>query len=187
MKPTLAAFVSVLAFGLPGPGFSQSAQDHDTMNHNARITNRIALEAGQSAFAAIGEIVALLQADPDTDWNRVDIAALRAHLVDMDALTLRATVVVGEIAAGGTFSVTSTDPDVTAAIRRMVPAHGQTMSEVDAMVVRSVEIAGGARMTVTGPDTAMIRGLGFFGVMALGMHHQAHHMALARGSIPHRN
>jgi hypothetical protein len=49
-----------------------------------------------------------------------------------------------------------------------------------------VEVEGGARMTVTGPNPAMIRGLGFFGVMALGMHHQAHHMALASGADPHQ-
>src|SRR5438046_3161300 len=40
-------------------------------------------EPGQSAFAAIQEIVALLEADPGTDWTKVDIEALRRHLVDM--------------------------------------------------------------------------------------------------------
>ena len=37
-------------------------------------------ETGQSAFAALAEIVAILQADPETDWERVDIAGLRRHL-----------------------------------------------------------------------------------------------------------
>ena len=46
-------------------------------------------EAGQGAFAAIQEIVAILEADPDTDWSKVDIDALRQHLVDMNAVTLR--------------------------------------------------------------------------------------------------
>ena len=39
------------------------------------------IEAGESAFAAIQEIVALLNADPKTDWSKVDIDALRQHLV----------------------------------------------------------------------------------------------------------
>lgn len=38
-------------------------------------------ETGQSAFAALAEIVTILQADPETDWERVDIDGLRRHLV----------------------------------------------------------------------------------------------------------
>jgi hypothetical protein len=34
-------------------------------------------------------------------------------------------------------------------------------------------------------DAAKLRGLGFFGVLALGMHHQAHHLMIARGQSPH--
>ena len=33
-------------------------------------------ETGQSAFAALAEIVAILQADPETDWERADIAGI---------------------------------------------------------------------------------------------------------------
>ena len=49
-------------------------------------------ETGQSTFAALAEIVAILQADPETDWERVDIDGLRRHLVDMDLLTQEAVV-----------------------------------------------------------------------------------------------
>lgn len=49
-------------------------------------------ETGQSAFAALAEIVTILQADPETDWERVDIDGLRRHLVDMDLLTQEAVV-----------------------------------------------------------------------------------------------
>ncbi|MFX5914869.1 hypothetical protein ABTE45_18800, partial [Acinetobacter baumannii] len=49
-------------------------------------------QPGQSAFAAILEIVALLEADPATDWSKVNIEALRQHLIDMDNVTLRADV-----------------------------------------------------------------------------------------------
>ncbi len=37
-------------------------------------------ETGQSQFAAIAEIVTLLRDDPNTDWEQVDIKALRDHL-----------------------------------------------------------------------------------------------------------
>ena len=38
----------------------------------------------------IQEIVAMLAADPQTDWSKVNIEALREHLVDMDNVTLHA-------------------------------------------------------------------------------------------------
>src|SRR5437016_4569299 len=45
---------------------------------------------GQEAFGAILEVVQILEADPTTDWSRVNIAALREHLIDMSEVTLRA-------------------------------------------------------------------------------------------------
>src|SRR6516225_4871594 len=38
---------------------------------------------GQDAFGAIQEIVQILQSDPTTDWSKVNISALRQHLIDM--------------------------------------------------------------------------------------------------------
>ena len=45
---------------------------------------------GQDAFGAIQEIVQILDADPKTDWSKVDLEALRQHLIDMNEVTLRA-------------------------------------------------------------------------------------------------
>ena len=41
-----------------------------------------------------------------------------------------------------------------------------------------------ADMTVTG-DEAQIRALGFVGVMTVGLHQQAHHLAIATGTNVH--
>ncbi len=144
-------------------------------------------EGGQSAFAAIQEIVALLMADPDTDWTRVDIEALRQHLIDMDNVTLRAHVETQVTDGGARFVVTSDVPAVTASIRTMVPAHVATMNGVEGWRMQSTEVPGGARLTVTGTDAERIRALGFIGQMTVGMHHQEHHLALARGSNPHNH
>jgi hypothetical protein len=51
--------------------------------------------------------------------------------------------------------------------------------------MQAEEIPGGAALTVTGNDPVRIRALGFIGVMTVGMHHQAHHFALATGRDPH--
>lgn len=61
------------------------------MNHGAALTTEttdVPHEAGQSAFAAIQEIVMLREADRKTDWSRVDIEGLRQHLIDMQNVTL---------------------------------------------------------------------------------------------------
>ena len=42
----------------------------------------------QEAFGAIKEIIGTLEADPNTDWSKVDIGALREHLIDMNEVTL---------------------------------------------------------------------------------------------------
>ncbi|WP_458878326.1 acetolactate decarboxylase [Arenibacterium sp. CAU 1754] len=156
----------------------------DVMAHGDPMTIR---EGGQSAFAAIQEITSLLMADPETDWARVDIEKLRQHLIDMDNVTLRATVITQEVNGGARFVVTSEDPAVIASIRAMVPAHAATMNGVQGWTLRAGEVAGGASLTVTGPDTTRIRALGFIGIMTVGMHHQAHHLALASGQNPHEH
>ena len=38
------------------------------------------IQTGQAGFAAIQEIVAILEADTTTDWTKVDVEALRQHL-----------------------------------------------------------------------------------------------------------
>ena len=45
---------------------------------------------GQDAFGAIREIVRILDADPKTDWSKVDLEALRQHLIDMNEVNATA-------------------------------------------------------------------------------------------------
>jgi hypothetical protein len=53
--------------------------------------------------------------------------------------------------------------------------------------IQAAEIDGGAALTVHAlpNDRNKLRGLGFFGVLTLGMHHQMHHLMIARGDNPH--
>lgn len=160
------------------------AASHD---HAMQETVPALQQGGQSAFAAIQEITAALIANPKTDWTKVDIEALRRHLVDMDNVTLRADVASEDIDSGARFTVTSEDPAVQASIRTMVLAHVGTMNGVEGWEMQATEVERGATITVTGPDTPRIRGLGFIGLMTVGMHHQAHHLALASGQNPHEH
>ncbi len=190
---SLAAGAFFLATSIAG------AQSHDAMNHGQMNHDQMSqspdgvghmtgdtgpTEGGQAAFAAIQEIVVALMADPATNWSDVDIEALRQHLIDMDNVTLRARVTAEDIDGGARFLVTSDDPAVTASIRRMTAAHAATMNGVEGWTLEATEIPGGAAMVATG-DAVKIRALGFIGLMTVGAHHQAHHLALARGQQPH--
>src|SRR5579862_5698718 len=61
---------------------------------------------GQDAFGAIQQIVEILEADPATDWSKVDIGALRQHLIDMHEVTLHAAVAEQALGNGIELTVT---------------------------------------------------------------------------------
>ena len=192
--PRLLPAVLSLVFLLPAAAMAQqqgavdhSAMDHGTMMHPGASTPSGVTEGGQAAFAAIAEIVSLLAADPATDWNKVDIEGLRQHLIDMDNVTLHAQVAATSTETGARFEVWSDDSSVQASIQRMITAHVATMNGVNGWTLTSAKTDRGATLEVAGKatDSAMIQGLGFIGVMALGTHHQAHHLAIALGQNPH--
>ncbi|KFE33618.1 hypothetical protein [Thioclava atlantica] len=206
MKRHLAIAALVAAPVLvPAISHAQSMDAHDMMSgdhamtHSADMAEHAGMmtagspegetgaitEPGQSAFAAIQEIVAHLLADPETDWSRVDIEALRQHLIDMNNVTLHAQVSESDIPGGARFEAISEAPEVTASIRAMVPAHVATMNGVEGWKMSAEEIPGGSALTVTGADAQKIRALGFIGILTVGAHHQAHHLAIAKGEAMH--
>lgn len=174
-------FLMIALACLPGIAAAQASHDQH-MNHIAQQMG--ITEPGQAAFGAIAEIVARLEADPETDWSHVDIDALRAHLLDMDLVTLRSKVDTRETPEGAVFRITGTG-DTIGAIRRMTHAHAAMMQ--GAWRFRVSNIDGGAELAVSVPpaERPRLRGLGFFGIMASGMHHQMHHFMLATGVNPH--
>ena len=169
---------------LPGLAHAQTAHEHGH-GAGAPAATRPS-QAGQAAFAAIQEIVGILEADPATDWRAVNIEALRQHLIDMDTVTLRATVKSDPLEGGTRFTVSGAGP-AAGAIRRMVMAHAAAMNGAGGWTFLAIPTRAGAILTVRTPpqDAALLQGLGFLGVMARGMHHQAHHLLIARGMDPH--
>lgn len=144
-------------------------------------------ESGQAAFGAITEVVRQLEADPKTDWARVDIARLREHLVDMDEVVLRAHAQLLDTSTGVLITVKGTGATL-AAIRRMVPAHAQMMDGHRGWQSRTQQVDNGIRWQIDTPsqeERIKIRALGFFGLLTLGGHHAPHHWAMARGASVH--
>lgn len=146
-------------------------------------TSMYPAEPGQGAFAAIAEIVELLANDPRTDWSKVRIDLLRQHLVDMNLLTLDARVETSSRADAVIFQVSGTDRTLEA-IRRMVPAHAAELNRSGHLAAKAETSQQGVTLTVSAPDAAeqvRLKALGFFGVMAIGAHHQRHHFFIAKG------
>ncbi len=142
--------------------------------------------AGQGAFGTIQEVVRILEADPTTDWSKVNIAALREHLVDMDEVTLRAVSAERTLDNGIEIAVTGTGRTLDA-IKRMVPAHVQELNGTG-WNAKVEDLPNGVKLTVTGADAKQVtklKALGFMGIMVQGTHHQAHHLMMAKGGFVH--
>ena len=160
-----------------------SLAQHSHGNHSGSDV----VETGQAQFASIAEIVAVLRDDPATDWERVDIQALRDHLVDLDNVTTQSMVAVEEDRTSVIFTITG-DADVAHSIQNMVTAHSPMLAADTGWSVASEMVPNGAMMTITVPDDAersQLLAIGFHGVMTIGAHHQQHHLTIAMGRLPH--
>lgn len=159
---------------------------HGQMPMTQQGTSAVPKETGQSAFAAIQEIVVILRADPKTDWSKVNVEALRQHLIDMNNVTLLANVRTEATPEAVKFVVTGSG-EVQGSIQRMVLAHADTMNGANGWKLTGEKIANGAVLTVAAPESELkkVKALGFIGTMTEGMHHQEHHLAIAEGVDPH--
>ena len=144
---------------------------------------------GQDAFGSIQEIVQILDADPKTDWSKVDLEALRQHLIDMNEVTLKADANPKQIEGGLEIAVTGTGRTLIA-IQRMVPAWAQTMNGHQGWSTKAAPLPNGELLTVTAADPKAVqhvRGLGLIGLLVSGSMHQPHHLAMAKGEFDHQH
>lgn len=142
-------------------------------------------QSGQSAFAAMHEIVEMLKADPNTNWSKVNIGALQAHLADMDDVTLHATVSYRVIPNGERIHVAGKGR-VVGAIQRMLTMHAGMAGDTPDYRMTAVKVADGVELTVRAKSAGglqRLKALGFYGMLAEGNHHQKHHLMLARGTM----
>jgi hypothetical protein len=180
----------VIALVAAPPLIAQDHQHQPGMVHPAANGAPPPVESGQAAFAAMAEIVARLDADPTTDWSKVDLERLRQHLIDMDRVTLRSVVATRQVPGGFTADVTG-EGETVAAIRRMLTAHAAQVANEGTARAEVVEIPAGVRLTVTATEPSdaravdRLRGLGVIGFLTLGAHHGPHHEMLARGVMVH--
>ena len=139
---------------------------------------------GQDAFGTIQEVVQILQADPTTDWSKVNIGTLRQHLIDMNEVTLNAITAERMLDNGIEIAVTG-EGRTFEAIKRMVPAHVNELREIG-WKAKSDELPNGVKFTVIASEAqplTKLKALGFMGIMVQGSHHQQHHLMMAKGQF----
>jgi hypothetical protein len=177
------------------PVIGEHAPPHDhqmpglMQQHHQQMGSAVPTMPGQAAFGAIQEIVRLLEAGPNTDWSKVDLEALRQHLIDMNEVTLKANALPKPIDGGLEIAVTGEGRTI-AAIQRMVPAHAQELNRMNGWSAKTELLPDGVLLTVTASDPKEIqhiRGLGFIGLLVSGSHHQPHHLGMAKGEFPHHH
>ena len=165
------------------PERSMIPMHHDEQANSNTGEHNLPIEPGQGAFATIAEIVAILKNDPATNWSNVNIDRLREHLVDMVEVTLNAAVKTRASRGEITFTV-SGKGRTRRSIQAMVPAHARALAQTGPWNITAEKTEDGATLTLMSDDLStlkIIQSLGFFGVMATGAHHQAHHLAMAKG------
>ncbi|WP_299195551.1 hypothetical protein [uncultured Amphritea sp.] len=188
MKLNVLLFAALLTHGVAA--FAEG--DHSAMTHHDHsmgASATVLTEAGNDAFGTIQEVIARLNSDPDTDWSKVNIEALRQHLVDMNEMTLNVEVISQTpIAQGMEAIVKPLTARSAAALERVLKVHPAQLQRESGWVMQVVKNADAYRLIITTKNSyeiSKIRGLGYIGVMAYGTHHQLHHWAMASGENPH--
>lgn len=155
------------------------------MKHSVMIdADAPIVEGGQATFAALIEMVALLERDSETDWASVDIDALREHLLDMNYLMMQTEAtksIIGDTKIQ--FTVRGTVKSVPS-IHRMVPAHSRYIGQSRNWAIEPELNNDGAMLTITVDSTSTLNrlyALGFYGFMSLDSHHENHHYLMAIG------
>ena len=169
-----------------GMGMQGGMSGHGGMHGQQSTATDTPTMPGQDAFGTIQEIVQILQSDPKIDWSKVNIDALRQHLIDMNEVTLHAAA-AQRMTDNGIEITVSGEGRTLEAIKRMVPAHVRELHEIG-WNAKTDELSNGVKLTVMASDAqplTKLKALGFVGIMVQGGHHQPHHLMMAKGQPMH--
>jgi hypothetical protein len=183
----LVASVGMLGTPAAAQSSTCDCQDRDDWGYRQHLHRQSArpasTEVGQDALGAIQEVVGLLLADPATDWSTISIARVRQYVVDLDLMTLFAQVEEVPI-EGGLRVRLSGDQEILAAARRAVLRHASRMDGFRGWSVSSEDLGDAIVVELSAAEeaeVAVLRGLGFYGFLASGVHRPHQLLAVARG------
>ncbi len=188
-KLSLSIAVMTIVMPMASAHMHHANMNHaEMMGHSTAPTQVVLTESGTDPFATLQEVIAALESNTNTNWEKVNIEALRLHLVEMQDMTINVDVKQQHIDNGFQAVVTPTTNRAVQSLTRVLSGHPAQMKaetgwDMQVQINNSV-----FTLTVTtdnAKDVAKIRGLGYIGVMAYGNHHQPHHWAMASGDNPH--
>ena len=190
-KLTHSGLIACTLFALPAS--AETTAQAMPMQHSGHQTSSSAgalTESGTDIFATVQEVIARLNADPDTDWSKVDLEALRQHLRDMFQFSYNVDVLSRQpMEKGVKILVKATNLRADKALARVLQAHPMMLKMETGWTMQSRRQKDGYEITVTTSkpsEVDKIRGLGYIGLLAYGSHHQAHHWAMVTGHNPHQ-
>ncbi len=126
---------------MPGGQMPMSHGAMHGMKHGMASTGAPTMP-GQAAFGAIAEVVQMLDADPSTDWTKVDLERFRQHLIDMNEVVLRSQVRQSEVPGGLVMDVTGTGR-TEQAIRAMLVPQAAELDRMPAFTAKTELVPGG--------------------------------------------
>jgi len=157
--------------------------------HQSRMVSGGLTESGTDMFATIQEVIQKLSADPDTDWSKVNLEALRQHLRDMFEFSYNVDVILQQpIEHGVKIMIKPVTVRAEQALDRVLSAHPMMLKMETGWDMQSNKVDGEYQIIVTTTkpsEVDKIRGLGYIGLLAIGNHHQSHHWSMAKGLNPH--
>jgi len=187
MKWNTKLLITSLTVFISTQTLSLAAEPH--AHHNMHGAKTPLTEAGNDAFGTLQETLQKLLADPKTDWSKVNMEALRQHLVDMRNFTLNVDVTAQTpIKNGIEVTLIPDNKRVGESLDRVFSAHPASLKSETGWDMRTSKKNGQYKIIITGKsreDIQKIQGLGYIGVMVWGNHHQAHHWMMANGGNPH--
>ncbi len=169
------------------------AKGEHSMKHHIQMTTQsqtpLLTETGNDIFGTIQEVIINLNANPNTNWAKVNITALKEHLLDMRDMTINVKVISKKALKNGSEILIKPETKRSIqSIKRVLSAHpAQLKKETNwEMQVQKEGIEYRLITTTNKPiEVDKIIGLGYIGLMAYGNHHQYHHLLIASGSNPH--
>jgi hypothetical protein len=188
-KLSLSIVAMIMAMPMASAHMHHANMNHAAMMGNNTATTPVVLtESGTDPFATLQEVITALEANTSTNWEKVNIEALRLHLVEMQDMTINVDVKHQYIDNGFQAVVTPTTNRAVKSLTRVLSGHpAQMKAETgwDMQVSNNDDIFTLTVVSKKAHEVAKIRGLGYIGVMSYGNHHQPHHWAMASGENPH--
>ena len=155
-------------------------------NHGNKRSTPLTMP-GNDVFGTIQEVVKELEANSDTDWSKVNLEALRQHLLDMKAFTEEVKVLSQEpVKNGMKIHVKPKTERAAKALERLFSMHPAMLKKEKGWDMQITKQGEGWTITCTTnnkSEVEKIRGLGYIGLLAEGAHHQRHHWMIATGKM----